>query len=60
MILGKPNNTEDYICVFSEDAITLAENGFVPLYRSLTEDSVYFIKSKELTKVVVEWNLRTK
>lgn len=60
MILSKPKNLEDFICVYSEDAILLEENGFIPIYRSLLEDSIYFAKTEDLVKVVELWNLRTK
>lgn len=54
MILGKPDNLEDYICVNSELSMKLNELGFIPIYRELNNDSIYYIKSIELENIVKE------
>lgn len=60
MILAEPNNLEDFIGVSSQDAIKLSFKGFVPIYRSLKTDTIYFSKNEDIEKVVRLWNLQTK
>lgn len=55
MILGTPNNLEDYICVNSELSTRLYEMGFIPIYREIDDDKIYYIKSKELENIVKEF-----
>ena len=54
MILGRPNNLEDYICINSELSIKLSEIGFIPIYREIDIDRIYYIKSEELENIVKE------
>ena len=54
MILGIPNNLEDYICVNSELSTRLYEMGFIPIYREIDDDKIYYIKSEELENIVKE------
>lgn len=58
IILGKPNNVEEYIIVDSEKSKELHKLGFIPLYRDY--DNIYYLKTEELIKVVENWNLITK
>lgn len=61
MMLGKPNNIDNYICVNSDQCIELHKLGFEPIYREITEDKIYFLRSTTLCKVVREkWNLIVK
>lgn len=58
MILGKPIDEEHYICIDSDRANTLQEMGYVPIYRDLKGNNIYFIKNDNILKVVKEkWNL---
>lgn len=60
MILCPPKNKEDFICVDSYSASILGDFGYLPMYRSLTEDSIYFKKDEEILKVVSICNLIVK
>lgn len=57
MILGKPYNLSDFICVFSDEMKILHEMGFIPMYREIGKDKYYFVKTNEICKVVEKWNL---
>lgn len=49
MILGKPKDEENYICVNSKIAVNLHKVGFIPLYRAFNEDKIYFAKTEEIS-----------
>lgn len=53
MILGKPQNLEDFYEADLEKSKFLHELGFIPVYRF--ENSLYFIKTETLKKVVEKW-----
>lgn len=52
VILGNPNNVDNYICVNSEKSKELHKLGFQPSYRDIISDKIYYVKSKELYEVV--------
>lgn len=52
MILGKPKNVNDYICVTSKTSLILQEMGYNPIYREIQDDKIYYIKSIELENIV--------
>lgn len=52
MILGRPKNIDKYILVDSNISKQLHLLGYEPLYRY--DDEIYYIKSEELARVVVE------
>ena len=54
ILLGRPKDLENYICVNSEQCKILCKIGFVPICRELNIDNIYFIKTDELEKVVRE------
>lgn len=54
MILGKPKNLDEYICVDSKLSRMLHELGFVPEYREVYYDKIYYVKSTELENIVKE------
>ena len=54
MILGRPENLDDYICVTSDISIMLHELGFIPLFREIDNYKIYYIKSKDLENIVKE------
>ena len=54
MILGRPENLDDYICVTSDISIMLHELGFIPLFREIDKDRIYYIKSKDLENIAKE------
>lgn len=54
MILGKPKKLDDYICVNSQDSITLHRLGFIPEYREIEDDRIYYIKNIELENIMKE------
>jgi len=54
MILGKPKNLDDYICVDSKTSLILHEFGFIPEYREVYYDKIYYIKTEELENIVKE------
>lgn len=55
MILGRPENLEDYICVSSSVSFVLHELGYIPLFREVNVDKIYYIKSEELENIVKEF-----
>lgn len=58
LIIGKPIEEENYICVNSERASVLHKLGFVPIYRDIKFNNIYFVKNENIVKVVEEkWNL---
>lgn len=58
MLLGKPKNLNNYICISSKISIELHKIGFIPVYREIDEDKIYYIKTQELCEVVNRlWNL---
>ena len=52
MILGKPKKEENYICVNSEIAEKLHRVGFIPSYREVNKDNIYFLKTEELCEML--------
>ena len=54
MILGIPRNLEDYICVNSKDSIFIHELGFIPEYREINNDRIYYLKCIELENIIKE------
>lgn len=54
MILGRPENLEDYICVTSSVSVVLHELGYIPLFREVYYDKIYYIKTEELENIVKE------
>ena len=60
MVIGKPKKTKDYICVDSKTSLQLHKLGFIPMYRDVLSDSIYFYKDEEISKVVLEWNFKIK
>ena len=52
MILGYPKNKENYICVESVDAEKLHKIGFIPVYREINKDRIYFLKTKEICETI--------
>lgn len=54
MILGKPKKEENYICVNSEIAEKLHILGFIPSYREIGKDNIYFLKTEELCNSLEE------
>lgn len=54
MILGRPENLDDYICVTSDMSIMLHELGFIPIFREVDVDKIYYLKNKELENIVKE------
>lgn len=52
VILGKPKNVDNYICVNSEKSKELHKLGFQPSYRDITSDKIYYVKSNKLCEVV--------
>lgn len=61
MILGKPKNIDNFISVSSAQSEILHEMGFVPLYREIDKDLIYYYKDENIKKVVEEkWSLITK
>lgn len=61
MILNKPNiNLNNYLVVDSEQAKKLGELGFIPIYREINKDKIYFNKNDEICEVIEKWNIETK
>lgn len=58
MILGKPKDLNNYICVCSLYSLELENLGFMPLYREVCEDKIYFVKTQELCRIVNELGVR--
>lgn len=58
VMLGKPKNKDNYICVDSEDSIVLHKLGYFPVYRFIGE--IYFTKTDTILKVVEKCNLKIK
>lgn len=56
MILGRPHNLNDYVCVTSEVAKELHNYGFEPLYREIDFDGIYFLKTDELVSKLKDYN----
>lgn len=52
MILGKPKCLENYICVNSEQSCILHKKGFIPIYREIGEDKIYYLKTDKLEEVI--------
>lgn len=52
MILGVPKDKDKYICVKSVDAEKLHKIGYIPVYREIKRDRIYFIKTKEICETV--------
>jgi hypothetical protein len=60
IILGKPKDIDKFVCVNSKQCVILSELGFVPMYREIGVDNIYFLKNNDLERVVRKWNLKTK
>jgi len=58
VMLGKPKNKDNYICVDSDGCKILHELGFQPVYRFIGE--IYFTKTDTILKVVEKCNLKIK
>ena len=54
MILGKPKKLNKYICVNSQDSIILHKLGFIPEYREIDKDKLYYLKCDELKNIIKE------
>ncbi len=52
MILGAPKNKYQYICVRSVDAEKLHKIGYIPMYREINKDRIYFLKTKEICETI--------
>ena len=52
MILGIPKDIEKYICVKSVDAEKLHKIGYIPVYREINKDRIYFLKTKEICETI--------
>lgn len=52
IIIGIPKDIDNYICVNSKQCLELHEMGFIPAYRDLHKDAIYFLKTEKLCKVV--------
>lgn len=52
MILGKPNNIENYVCVNSKASKILHKLGFIPLYREIGLDKIYYMKCDNIEEEV--------
>lgn len=57
IMLGKPKNLNNYICVTSDVAKELHKMGFTPCYRELGADRIYFVKTDELCKKLQEGDM---
>lgn len=57
IMLGKPKNPNNYICVNSVVAKELHKMGFTPCYRELGADRIYFVKTDELCKKLQEGDM---
>lgn len=58
VMLGKPKNKDNYICVDSDGCKTLHELGFQPVYR--WKNRIYFTKTNEIVEVIKQCSLKTK
>lgn len=59
ILLGEPADVEHYIFIDSDRGKILHELGFVPIYKSMKNGNMYFIKTGEILKVVEEkWNIK--
>jgi hypothetical protein len=47
----------NYICVTSDTAKELHKMGFIPCYRELGADRIYFVKTDELCKKLQEGDM---
>lgn len=55
LLSGKePSNIENYICVDSSVSLILNCAGFIPIYRDVIEDKIYYVKCKDLEKMIKE------
>lgn len=52
MILGKPRDIKNYVCVRSDISKILHSMGFIPEYRETTRDCIYYLKNKEIDEVL--------
>lgn len=52
MVLGVPNDIDNYIEVNSEDMYKLHVLGFEPLYRTIDFNKYFFLKTTELITMV--------
>lgn len=59
MTLGKPKNIEDYICVTSDISFMLHKIGFIPMYREVGFDRIYFLKNEEIVEEVKKLGFQT-
>lgn len=50
LMMGKPKNIDNYICVNSRIANKLHELNYLPVYRDM--GNIYFTKTEELEEVV--------
>lgn len=57
MMIYKPRNQEDFICVDSETSKILHAEGFQPYCRELGRDRIYYIKNFKLVFFMEERGL---
>ena len=59
MILCKPKNIENFICVTSDISLSLHKLGFIPMYREVGFDKIYFLKNEEIIGEVKKLGVQT-
>lgn len=59
MTLGIPKNIDNFICVTSEISLTLHKLGFIPMYREIGFDKIYFLKNEEIIEEVKKLGVQT-
>lgn len=52
IMIGKPKNLNDYICVTSEQSKKIHKLGFIPIYREIGVDKIYYLKTDEICKIL--------
>lgn len=57
VMLGKPKNKDNYICVDSDGCKILHELGFQPVYRFIGE--IYFTKTDTILKTIKELKIKS-
>lgn len=59
MTLGIPKNIDNFICVTSEISLKLHKLGFIPMYREIGFDKIYFLKNEEIIEEVKKLGFQT-
>lgn len=54
MILGKPIDIENYVCVNSDISKILHKIGYIPIYREIDVDNIYYLKNKYIESKIKE------